>query len=75
MKTRPFCPPSPRKFIPLAAVFLAALSIPGKANWTPTAGGTWQYDDPGNWSNGTPNGVFSAAITGPQTVFFKATAR
>lgn len=55
---------------------LAAASLAGlvQADWIKTAGGTYDYNDPANWSDGKPNGVFPAslAIEGDQTITFAA---
>ena len=55
----------------LAAASLAGLA---HADWIKTAGGTYDYNDPANWSDGKPNGVFPAslAIEGDQTITFAA---
>ena len=53
---------------------LAAASLAGlvQADWIQTAGGTYDYNDPKNWSDETPNGVFPATleIAGDQTITF-----
>ena len=55
---------------------LAAASLAGlvQADWIKTAGGTYDYSDAANWSDGKPNGVFPAslAIEGAQTITFAA---
>ena len=52
-------------------IAIAALaSLSAMADWSQTAGGTYYYDDPANWSDNTPNGVFSSTLTGDQTVVF-----
>jgi hypothetical protein len=55
---------------------VASLAVMGAgyawADWQQTAAGTYNYDDPANWTDGTPNGVFPSTLTltGDQTVVF-----
>lgn len=55
---------------------LATATIAGlvQADWIQTEGGTYDYNDAANWSDGTPNGVFPASlvIEGAQTITFAA---
>lgn len=54
------------------AVFLMAVA--GRADWSQTAGGTYDYLATGNWSDGTVNDVFPSSLTllGAQTLTFGA---
>ncbi len=54
----------------LTLLALASLPAPLKADWTPTAGGTFSYTDTANWSGGSRNGKFSGNLTGNQIITF-----
>ena len=55
---------------------LAAASLAGlvQADWIQTGAGPYDYNDPENWSDRKPNGVFPATLTleGEQTIIFSA---
>ena len=55
----------------LAAASLAGLA---QADWIQTGAGPYDYNDPENWSDRKPNGVFPATLTleGEQTIIFSA---
>ncbi len=58
-------------------MMLAVLVLAGggvRADWVPTAGGTYDYETPANWDGGTINNVFlsSSYSSGSQTILINA---
>lgn len=56
---------------PLAVLGLLSAATPAVfANFSPTAGGTYDYLDTANWSGGTINNTWGSTLTGDQTLTF-----
>lgn len=55
-----------------AAVLFAAATLSLRADWKQTGAGPFDYNDPDNWTDGVPNGVFPSTLklTTHQTVYF-----
>lgn len=59
-----------RALIVSVGLLVSGITSPIYAQWLPTAGGSYSYNDPGNWNGGTVNSQFNTPTTGPQTVTF-----
>jgi len=56
----------------LAAACILTLAVPAQADWLQTTSGTYDFLTPGNWSDGSANGVLPSTLTltGTQVITF-----